>query len=69
MGFGLLVFTGWQSIKDDVSNIFQSMFAGLPADVYAIVAMAGFVDAVGIWLSALTIIVGVYSFKKFLVMR
>ena len=69
MGFGILVFTGWQAIKDDIETLFQTMFTSLPADVYAILAMAGIVDVVGIWLSALTVVVSAFALKKTLLLR
>lgn len=64
LGLGLLTYVGFQALKAQVDAAVGSMWGGLHADVYQIVALAGFVDAVGVWLGALGTAVGFLAMRR-----
>lgn len=64
LGFGLITYVGFQALKAQVDSAVASMWLGLHADVYQIVALAGFVDAVGVWLGALATAVSFLAMRR-----
>lgn len=64
LGFGIIAFTGATAIFSTLAGLIASSLSGMAADVYAIIALGGFIDAIGIWLGALTTVAGLLSFKK-----
>lgn len=64
LGMGAITYAGFEAIKGQISSAVTSMWGGMPADVYSVVALAGFVDAVGVWLGAITTAVALLSFKR-----
>lgn len=64
LGFGLITYVGFQALKAQVDAGVASMWSGLHADVYHVVALAGFVDAVGVWLGALTTAVSFLAMRR-----
>lgn len=54
LGVGVISYGAAKAIIDQVSSSIQSSMAGIGADVYALLALAGFVDAVSICLAAVT---------------
>jgi hypothetical protein len=64
LGLGLVSYVGFQAIKSQLDSAMTGMWTGMGADVYSVVALAGFVDAVGIWLGALTTAVSLLSFQR-----
>lgn len=64
LGMGMITFAGFQAIKGQIDSAVSTMWAGMPASVYQVVALAGFVDAVGVWLGALTTAVTLLTIKR-----
>lgn len=64
LGFGFVVMAGVYTIYDQLITTIQQNLGGIPGDVYKVMALAGFVDAVGIWLGALVTVAGILSFKR-----
>lgn len=64
LGVGAITYTGFALLKNQVSTAVAGSLGGLAGSVYQVVALAGFVDAVGIWLGALGVVVTLLSFKR-----
>lgn len=64
LGIGVISFAGATVIFGQLASLIQSSLSGMAADVYAIVALGGFIDAIGIWLGALTTVAGLLAFRK-----
>ncbi|ANQ85059.1 hypothetical protein dqs_2021 [Azoarcus olearius] len=64
LGVGFVTFVGFQAVKDQLSNLIQNAWGGLPGDVYAVLALGGFVDGVGIWLGAVTTAISLVTIKR-----
>jgi len=64
LGVGLITFTGLSAVQGAVNTAVGAAWSGLGADVYSVLALAGFVDAVAYWLSAITAAVAVASMSR-----
>lgn len=64
LGLGLITYAGFQAIKDQLAQAVATMWGGIPSDIYSVIALAGFVDAVGVWMGAITTAVALLSFKR-----
>lgn len=64
LGLGLVSYVGFLAIKSQIDQAVANMWGGMVGEVYQVVALAGFVDAVGVWLGALTTAVSLVSFKR-----
>lgn len=64
LGLGVISYAGWMQVSTYIHDAITGMWAGLAADTYAILALGGFVDAVGVWLGAITAAVAVLTFKR-----
>ena len=64
LGVGAITYTGFSLLRDQVSSAVTGALGGLSGSVYQLVALAGFVDAVGVWLGALGVVVTLLSFKR-----
>ncbi|SMB27276.1 protein of unknown function [Sterolibacterium denitrificans] len=64
LGFGVVTYTGWDFVKDQLETAVSSSLGSMNATVYQLMALAGFVDAIGVWLAAFTAAVTLLSFKK-----
>ena len=64
LGFGVVTWTGLQALRDQLQSTIQGLFSGLPDPVYQVLALAGMVDMVGIWLGAITTVIGIASLKQ-----
>lgn len=64
LGLGVITYVGFEALRGQIDSAVSSMFSGLAADAYQIIALAGFVDAVGIWLGALSAAVGIMAAGK-----
>lgn len=64
LGMGVISYVGFDAIKGQIASAVGGMWGGMAADVYAVVALGGFVDAVGIWLGAITAAVSLLTFKQ-----
>lgn len=64
LGVGAITYTGFAVLRDQVSNAVTASLGGLSGNVYQVVALAGFIDAVGVWLGALSVAVTLLSFKR-----
>lgn len=64
LGVGAITYTGFAVIKDQVSGVITSSLGSVAGSAYQVIALAGFVDAVGVWLGALSVAVTLLSFKR-----
>lgn len=64
LGMGVIAFVGFTAARDIIDDGIQSMLSGIPADAYQIIALAGFIDALGVWLGALTAAATFHAFGK-----
>lgn len=64
LGMGVISYVGFDAIKGQIATAVAGMWGGMAADVYAVVALAGFVDAVGIWLGAITAAVTLLTVRQ-----
>lgn len=69
LGIGLVSYAGFTAIKVQVATAMSSALGGLPADVLAVLGLAGFGTAVGIWLGAMTTVASMMAFKRLGVMQ
>lgn len=68
LGLGMITYAGFSYIKGQVATTITNALGSVGGGAYQIIALAGFVDAVGIWLGALTAAVTLLSYKRFGVM-
>lgn len=64
LGVGVITYAGWEAIKGQVGTAVTNALGGIGGDVYQVLALAGFIDAVGIWLGALTTAVSLLAIKR-----
>lgn len=64
LGLGVITYTGFAYMKSQIDAAVDSALTGIPADVYQIIALGGFVDALGVWLGALTTVAALVAFGK-----
>lgn len=65
IGLGTVTYAGFTALKSQLDSAITGALGSLGGGAYQVVALAGFVDAVGIWLGALTAAVTLLSFKRF----
>lgn len=56
LGFGITVFTGFQLLKGQLESAIDSALGNLSGDVFSLICLAGFIDVLGIWLGAWTVV-------------
>lgn len=64
LGLGIMSYTGWNGIKAQLDGAVSGALASVPGSLYGVMALAGFVDAIGIWLGALTAVITLLAFKR-----
>lgn len=64
VGIGVVSLAGLTVLKDQVDSMVRAALGGLAADAYSVLALAGFIDVVNIWLAALTIVVTLAGGKR-----
>lgn len=64
LGVGVVTYTGFAALRDQVVQAVTGALGGLSGDVYQVIALAGFVDAVGVWMGAFGVVVTLLSFKR-----
>jgi E3 ubiquitin-protein ligase DOA10 len=64
LGFGLVSYAFISTIGDQITQAVSSNLDGLPADVYNLLALLGIVDAMGIWLGVLSVVIAVKSVTR-----
>jgi hypothetical protein len=64
LGVGVITYAGWSAIKGQVATAITNALGAMGGDVYQLLALAGFVDAIGIWLGALTTAVSLLAIKR-----
>lgn len=64
LGVGAITYTGFAVLRDQVSSAVTGALGGMSGSVYQVVALSGFIDAVGIWLGAMSVVVTLLSFKR-----
>lgn len=65
LGFGLISYTGFVTIKSTIDSQITSYLNSLTLPIYQLLGLIGFIDAIGVWLGAFTTVVGVLSLKRF----
>lgn len=64
VGFSFVTYTGFQTLKSVVASAINVHLGAIPNSIYQVLALAGFVDSIGIWLGAFTVVVAFLSVKK-----
>lgn len=64
VGFSFVTYTGFQTLKSAVASAINAHLGAIPNNIYQVLSMAGFVDAIGIWLGAFTVVVAFLTVKK-----
>lgn len=64
LGVGVVSYIGLDALQGQIASAVNSELAGLGADVYSILAIAGFITVIKIWLSAFSAVVGLLTFKR-----
>lgn len=65
LGIGLMTYAGFASVQGQIQSAIDFALGSAPMAVYQIIALGGMVDAVGIWLGALSAAVVLLSLKRF----
>lgn len=69
LGFGLVTYVGWSIIKGQLDAAVADAVGSMSAALYSIMALAGVMDAIGIWLGALSVVVTLLSFRRLAVLN
>lgn len=64
IGVGVITYVGFSAIQTQISQAIQGQINSLSSSLYQIMAMSGFIDAIGIWLGALTTVASLIALKK-----
>lgn len=64
LGFGLITYAGFTTIKGQLDSQIISYMGNMAASIYQLLGLIGFVDAIGIWMGALTACVSVLTAKR-----
>lgn len=64
LGFVFVSYTAVSSFKSYLVSSVQTLVSAIHPVIYDVLALAGFVDMVGIWLGAFTFVLGFMSVKK-----
>jgi hypothetical protein len=64
LGFGLVTWIGFMTVHAQIASAIGAALSLIHPDVYKIVALAGFIDFIGIWLGALTTAAILMAAKK-----
>jgi len=68
LGFGLVTYAGFAFMHDQLASAVQTILSTIDPSIYQIVALAGLVDGLGIWMGALTTAAVVLSVKKLMIL-
>ena len=69
LGIGIMIYTGLQPMKDQLQQLVNEQLGQMGQNVYAIAAMAGFIDAIGVWLAAITTVMSMVTMRKMGLLR
>lgn len=64
LGLGVISYIGFSAIASQVESAAMNAINSLSAVTYQILALAGVIDALGIWFGAITAAVAFMSFKR-----
>lgn len=64
LGFGIVTYTGFVTVKGQFDTMITAALGDIGQDVYQILALAGFVDAIGIWMGGLSSVIGLMTLKR-----
>lgn len=64
LGIGVITYVGLEALQTQLATMVTQSIGGLTSDIYAIVAMAGFVDALQIGLSAIGVVVSMHAVQR-----
>lgn len=65
LGLGMVTYAGFSALKSQLDTAITGALGSLGSGAYQILALAGFIDAVGIALGAMTAAVTILSMKRF----
>lgn len=68
LGIGTVTYAGFTALKAELSSAITGALGQVGGGAYQIIALAGFIDGIGIWLGAMTAAVTLLTFKRFGVM-
>lgn len=64
LGIGMVTYVGFAAIQGTIESAITDSLSGIGADAYQIIAMAGIVDALGIWIGALATVAAFHAVGK-----
>lgn len=64
LGLGVVTYSGFGAMKAQLDSAVNGALASVSADLYLVMGKAGFVDAIGIWLGALTVAIVLLAFRR-----
>lgn len=64
LGFVYVSYSALSYFKSQIDSAVQAAISAIHPSIYQILALAGLVDMVGIWLGAFTFVLGYMSVKK-----
>lgn len=64
LGFGFLTYSAASAVASAISDHVNSAWSGIPSATYQLLAMAGVVEGISVWLSALTSVVAMMALKR-----
>jgi hypothetical protein len=56
LGIGFITYTGFTAVRISMESEIDSALGAVWGDVYAVLALGGFIDSIGIWLGTFTTI-------------
>ncbi len=66
LGFGFISYEGFDILIDSFISLVQGNLGGMGGNIASIISMAGFTDAIGYFLSAVSTKAALVATKKFL---
>lgn len=64
LGVGVIAYSGWEAVGSAIETAVSNAFGAVGNDVYQILALAGFIDVVGIWLGCFSIALTLMVVRK-----
>lgn len=64
LGFGFVSYASLNAFKSALDSAISAALSAINPSVYQVMALAGFVDIVGIWLGAFTFVIAFLAVKK-----
>lgn len=64
LGVGYVSYVGYSAIQEQIAGAIQSQLGALASDTYQLLALAGFIDAVGIMLGGLAAVAALMAIRR-----